>query len=168
MANTDVTAELVRELFEYVPETGALTRKVRTAQSVQVGDRADKPWKPGFNDGCLRVTIKNVKFLAHRIVWLHQMGKWPEHSIDHINGNRMDNRIENLRDVPHAINMQNRRVPSIKNKSGFQGVQKHQNKWRASVTVNRVVHRIGMFNTPEEAHQAYVKAKREMHEGCTL
>ena len=168
MAACDVTAELVRELFEYVPETGALTRKVRTAQSVRVGDRADKPWKPGCNDECLRVTIKNGKFLAHRIVWLHQTGNWPENSIDHINGNRMDNRIENLRDVPHAVNMQNRRTPSKRSKSGVQGVSRIGKKWRASITVNWKVRRLGMFDTPEAAHEAYLKAKRELHEGCTL
>lgn len=88
--------------------------------------------------------------------------------LDHINGNRADNRIANLREVPNAVNCQNKRAPLPKNKTGFLGVTRDAHGFRAAVMLNRRQHHLGRFDTAEAAHAAYVEAKRRLHEGCTL
>jgi len=118
--------------------------------------------------GYRRVSVDSRRYLAHRCAWLYVHGEWPAGLIDHINTEKGDNRIANLRCVPEQLNHENIRKPKRNNQSGFLGVVAHQGKWRASVTHKRRVHRVGMFDTPEEAHAAYVAAKRRLHEGCTI
>ena len=105
---------------------------------------------------------------GHRLAWLLHYGEWPTGQIDHINGVRHDNRIENLRLASAELNAQNKRNPLSGNKSGWLGVTYYAGAYRASLMHRRKQHCIGMFKTPEEAHAAYVDAKRRMHEGCTL
>jgi hypothetical protein len=82
--------------------------------------------------------------------------------------NRGNNRIGNLRDVPNAINRQNMRKARVDNKLGFLGVYAHQGRYRTRLHLDGKVIEVGMFDTPEQAHAAYVAAKRKHHEGCTL
>jgi hypothetical protein len=162
-----IIAARVRELLNYDPETGIFTRKVRTAQRHQVGDRAcGNPIRTGH----LRVAFDSTKYLAHRVAWLYVYGKWPQFDIDHINGIPSDNRIKNLRDVPNRINRQNMRSAKGDNASGLLGVTEHVKgrQWRASIHLDGKRHHIGLYDTPEAAHDAYVLAKRKIHEGCTI
>jgi hypothetical protein len=87
--------------------------------------------------------------------------------IDHINGDRSDNRLSNLREANQRINNQNRHTKT-KALSGFAGVRKQRNKWVATITDRRKQIRIGTFETPEIAHQAYIEKKRQIHEGATI
>jgi hypothetical protein len=160
-----LTAERLRNVVDYNPETGVFTRRARLAQRHRVGDRADIPIK---QTGYRSIGIDGKTYQAHRCAWLYVHGEWPSDTIDHLNGDRGDNRLVNLRSVTEAVNHQNLRVPKRNNKSGYLGVVAHQNRWRASVTFNKKVIRIGMFDTPEEAHAAYLAAKRKLHEGCTI
>jgi uncharacterized membrane protein len=114
--------------------------------------------------------VKKVNYRAHRICWFHTYGVWPTHDIDHINGDKSDNRISNLRDVPKSINIQNEKRARKNNASGLMGVvfRKDRNKWTATVRVNGKPKRLGSFSTPEEAHQAYLDGKRLYHPGFTL
>jgi hypothetical protein len=95
-------------------------------------------------------------------------GEWPKGLIDHVNGVKDDNRFANLRVVDETGNSQNIRKPNRRNKSGFMGVIFFQNKWRASITHKGKTHWLGDFKTPEEAHEAYLIAKRKLHTACTL
>ena len=97
-------------------------------------------------------------------------GEMPKQNIDHINGIRDDNRIENLRDVSQKINLQNKRNPNANSTSKFLGVcwHKSRNKWQSQIAVNGKDKYLGLFETAELAHEAYLIAKRELHEGCTL
>lgn len=114
------------------------------------------------------VKIDGCKVMAHRIAWLIYFGHWPDGDIDHINGDRSDNRIINLRDVSRTINLQNRRSPQSTNATGYLGVHRDKRRYVAQIkTPDRNI-RIGTFRTPEEAHAAYINAKRELHEGNTL
>lgn len=171
MAAIDLTAARLREVLDYGPETGVFTRRVRTAQCHQVGDRADFVVGTGGQKGYYRVSLDGHRHLAHRLAWLHVYGKWPDGEIDHIDGDRGNNRIENLRDVPRQINAQNFRRATKRNKRGtLLGSSFHEQNhcWVARITVARKSIYIGSFDTEEQAHLAYLAYKRKHHIGCTL
>jgi len=166
----EIIAERVRELLNYNPETGIFTRKIRTAQRHKIGDRADFLVTSGNAEGYCRVSFDSKRYLAHRVVWLYVHGSWPEFDIDHINGNKSDNRLENLRDVPAKINRQNLHGPKGKNtSSGLLGVYLHnQGRYVARIQKDGKCTYIGVYDCPYEAHEAYLVAKRILHEGCTI
>lgn len=114
--------------------------------------------------------IDGAAYATHRLVWFYVHGKWPEHEIDHINGDRSDNRISNLRDVPAAINRQNLRTSHKDKIAGPLGAHfnKVSRKWKASICVNYRHTHLGTFATAEDAHAAYVAAKRMLHAGCAI
>jgi AP2 domain. len=117
----------------------------------------------------IKVWVDGKLHLAHRLIWLWVYGQWPEHHIDHINGDAADNRLANLRDVSRTINMQNRHKPAKHNKCGLLGVcQRDYGRWRAEVRLNRVTVWSAHFATKEEAYAAYLAAKRRLHVGCTI
>lgn len=168
MAVEHLTAARLREIIHYDPDTGHFTRKVRAAQRHQAGDRADFAIKTGPMTGYCRVGIDSRRYLAHRLAWLYVHGDWPSNCIDHIDADRGNNRISNLRDVTDEVNRENMRRPRSDNTSGYLGVYSHQNRWYARVqSKGRLVYQSG-HETPEEAYSAYVVAKRKHHEGCTL
>jgi hypothetical protein len=154
----------VREVLAYDPETGQFTWRVSTGPRGVAGARAGTTNLRGY----IEISLDGRKYLAHRLVWAHVYGIWPDDQIDHINGDRADNRIVNLRDVPRAINQQNLRRASKYNCSGLLGVSKHNARWRARIQTEGVVVRLGTFDTAQQAHEAYLAAKRQMHIGCTI
>lgn len=131
-----------------------------------------KPWaKAGWTDGgYTRIQIGPKGHLAHRLAWLYEFGVWPSKDIDHINGNRSDNRLCNLRDVSRKINTQNRRAAPVNGSCGLLGVSKHRNtgKFTAGIYIQGKRKHLGIFDTAQQAHEAYLAAKREFHEGCTI
>lgn len=163
--NSTLTAERLREVLNYNPQTGIFTRLVRTAQRVQVGDTAGCK----AQRGCLLIMIDCRLYQAHRLVWLYVHGVWPTNHIDHLDGNPANNRIENLRDVSHSVNMQNIRKAKSSNKStGMLGSYRIGKRFQAKIVIDGKVRHIGMFDTPELAHAAYLAAKRLHHHGCTI
>lgn len=118
--------------------------------------------------GYVRVKLLNKKYLAHRLAWFIVHKQWPESQIDHINGNRSDNRIDNLRVVDQSGNSQNRRVKQKNNQSGYFGVHASGKKWRAQIRINKRLLHLGLFETPELASMAYIEAKRSIHKTCTI
>jgi len=163
-------AERVREVIHYDPETGIFTRKVRLAQRHHVGDRADMYITGGNAAGYHRVSWDSQRYLAHRVAWLYVYGEWPKGVIDHIDGNKANNAIANLRDVTDKINAENTRRPRANSKSGYLGVHWHEQnkKWVARIQVDKKNIHIGCFDDPQKAHEAYIEYKRKLHEGCTL
>lgn len=161
-----ITAAFLRELFHYDPETGVFTRLVtRPGKGARVGDVAGT-LKPS---GYLTIWICGANHMAHRLAWLYVHGKWPDHEIDHIDGNRANNAIANLRDVTRSVNHENLRRARSDNAHGFLGVSPFKGKWwKARITVNGKWQHLGTFRTPEEAHAAYLEAKRRLHVGCTI
>jgi hypothetical protein len=158
----ELTQEIVREFLEYEPKTGLLTWKERLRKWFK-SDRDWKIWNSNFKGteafthttpfGYKQGTILRKSYQAHRIIWLWVTGEWPK-SVDHKNGIRTDNRWENLRNVSISKNMRNQKKNS-KNTSGFRGVYFHKRsgKWVASI---KKIH-LGIFDTPEEAFEAYVE-----------
>lgn len=117
-----------------------------------------------MSHGYIAVCIDGANYTAHRVAWALATGAWPNGVIDHINGNRADNRICNLRDVGQTENMQNVHAPKSNNKLGFRGVSLHRrsNKFAARVMHNGKYISLGLYQTPEEASAAYQRAKAEL------
>ena len=156
-----LTADQVRLLIDYDPDTGAMTRKVES-----MGYR--KGAKGGYKDvhGYARIEINGVTYRAHRVAWLHYYGEWPRGAIDHINGDRLDNSIKNLRVASPSVNSQNI-GNRADNQTGYKGVRINGSGWSASIRVNNKRIHLGTYKTPEEAYAVYVAAKDELHPGCS-
>lgn len=154
----------LRELLYYDASTGVFTRRVTTSPKAQVGAVA------GGLDGKKHwvIRVDSRRYQAHRLAWLYVHGEWPTGDIDHINGDGADNRIGNLRDVTRTTNMQNQRRARVGNTTKLLGVTKKRNKWQAYITTNGKPQYLGLFDTAEAAHAAYLQAKRQQHAGCTI
>lgn len=157
----------LKERLSYNPENGDLTWI--KAKSNVIGKVAKCIDAAGYIQISLAVGSVHK---GHRVAWAIHYGEWPVGPIDHINGIRNDNRIENLREVDHQTNCQNVRIGSMKNKStGFLGVhiaKSKKNPYRAKIMYEGKQYHLGGYATPEEAHAAYVEAKRKLHKGCTI
>jgi len=154
------TAEELRTLLDYCPENGKLTWKVKASSNTIIGKEA------GYlnNQGYRQIGIKGVDYLAHRLVWLHHYGSEPSNFLDHINNVRNDNRIENLRKASNAENCRNR-GKDTDNTSGYKGVSFHKQakKFRAYCKANGKNHHLGLYDTAEAAHEAYVAFATKAH-----
>ena len=156
-------AELVRSLFTYDQVSGDFVRKVARG-SAKVGDIAGTDNGLGYK----RSQFNGKLRLHSHLAWLYMTGKWPKEQVDHINGNSTDDSFANLREATQAMNQQNMRKAQRNNKSGFLGVSPDSYGWRASITVKGCHKHLGVFKTPEAAYEAYLTAKRSMHEGNLL
>jgi len=154
------TIEEIGEWLSYCPHTGALTWKKRKARCVWVGDVAGTLTRFGY----LRVALDGQRYCCHRVAWALHYGAWPNGDLDHINGNRADNRICNLRLATRAQNAQNRKRNSL-NRSGVKGVSwgTKVGKWRAHIRANGKAHVIGQFACLGKAAKAYRAAAHKLH-----
>jgi hypothetical protein len=146
--NNDLAQDYVKSLFDYNQITGDLIRKIRTSNKVKIGDIAGSLNK---SNGYYHVMIGGKAYKKHRIIFLWHHGYLPDY-IDHIDRDRSNNRIENLREVTNKENVQNRNI-SKKNTSGVTGVyfDKCENMWRACISIEGKRTYIGRFKTLEEA-----------------
>lgn len=167
MAESDLTAARLRELLSYDPSTGEFRFKA-TRPGHPAGAVAGWNAETGYH----KHEIGDRAYFGHRLAWLHVYGHWPLGDIDHINGNRMDNRIANLREATPATNNQNLRKARVTNSTGLLGVdeRKHRKtkRFRAKICVEQKLIHIGYFETAQEAHDAYLAKKRELHQGCSI
>lgn len=150
-----ISAEKLRELFHYDAETGRFTRRVFRSHNAQ--REAESALKTGY----LSIQVNKRNLRAHRMAWLYVYGELPPKGvdIDHINGDRTDNRICNLRLASRSQNMANVGLKGT-NSSGFKGVSWHKKsqRWRARIKVDYREIYLGSFDSPEEAHAAYAEA----------
>lgn len=160
-----LTPERLRELVCYDPETGVFTRVAGNRSDLH-GHKA----RPTGKDKYPKMALDGVKYSCHRLAWFWVHKEWPQEEVDHINGDRTDNRISNLRAVSRLLNAQNIRTLNRKNTSGFTGVSfaKDKGKWVVRIKTPGKYRHVGYFSSKEEAGAAYVEAKRRFHEGCTL
>ena len=154
--------ERLREVLDYDPVTGHLIWRVSLSPRGVVGARAGC-----VKGGYRKITIDGVSYPASHIAWFHHYGKLPKGLVDHKNRNRDDNWIENLREATNSQNSYNMGRNSA-NTTGFKGVSKFYNptntaRFRAQIRVNGKRLFLGLFHTPEEAHEAYRKKAAELH-----
>jgi len=152
-----MTREEANELFDYDQDTGVLRWK-KSRSNVLAGDVAGHKTTDGYID----VRVNRRLYSAHRIVWLLKTSAWPDGEIDHIDGDRSNNRLLNLRDVDRRNNAKNQRLNS-RNKSGTMGVRFHSRdkRWEASIGCKRTLIFLGCFSTKEEAVAARKDAERK-------
>ena len=143
--------------LEYEPLTGLFRNRICRGTKARAGDVAGTKTEQGY----IRINVDGKLYYAQRLAILTTTGSMPVGVVDHINGNRSDNRIENLRVVSHAENMQNRFTPSGENP--YVGVSLVRGKWQASVTRFGMSVHLGMFESPEAARDAYQASRSMTH-----
>jgi hypothetical protein len=152
VATKDITPEVIRELLAYDPETGIFTRRVKR-NKWPVGSVTGR----AHNCGYFQIDVLGKRFLAHRLAWAYVHGVWPTHQIDHINGNRSDNRISNLREATPEENGANRTTLDSRNTSGVRGVYwaRRDKRWRAQICLSGKRMYLGNYHSKADAAAAY-------------
>lgn len=156
---TEVSLDELKAAFRYEPETGRFfyTRNMRknanpTGEAGRVAGR-----------GYVYLSYRNIEYLAHRVAALVMEGAWPTDQIDHINGDKTDNRWCNLRHASHAENLWNRGKVGKKSVP-FKGVYRTpEGRFKAEIKANGELRRLGHYDTAEEAAAAYDAAALKYH-----
>lgn len=152
-----LTGKRLRELLHYDVDTGVFTWIAPTSNRIKVGSTASCKDAYGYTV----IRINSILYKAHRLAWLYCFDELPILALDHINGIKDDNRLDNLREASSQDNCRNRCIQS-NNTTGYIGVTYYptSNKYRASITINKKSIHIGYYDTAEQASIAYqLKAK---------
>ena len=147
----EMTQEYLKSILNYDKDSGIFTWVKRNGNVA------------GNIDSSLycRINIKGIKYSAHRLAWLYVYGEWPKNQIDHINGNKNDNMISNLRDVTHSENQRNQYKHRLGKLHGCHYC-KREEKWVSEIRINNKTKHIGYFNTELDAHNAHIKFKEDL------
>jgi hypothetical protein len=145
----------LHELLSYDIDSGDFRWK-KQRRGVQVGKSLGTD--NGF--GYLSITVLGTRYYLHRLAWMYVYGVWPE-TIDHINCDKGDNRIKNLRSCSQIENNQNRRTAPKNSKTSLLGVSWHKKaqKWQAHICIYKQRKYLGLFTSVDAAHAAYMKEK---------
>jgi hypothetical protein len=152
------TQEKLKEYLHYCPKTGMFTWVKPTGKRVKCGDVAGRIAINGY----WQTKINYVSYLNHRLAWFYTFGVWPKEQLDHINCDRADNRLCNLREATRSQNIRNSglRKDSV---SGIKGVRYTGTKWMARIRYNGKLRCLGQFDTAEEAAARYKAFAEAIH-----
>lgn len=155
-----ISQEELHKILEYEPLTGHFRWKVAKGYKIKVGSIAGSPTGRGY----IRIVIDNKKYMSHRLAWLYTFGEWPPKFIDHVNGDKSDNSLTNLRVATRSENGYNTTTPK-NNTSGIKGVHWHvgEEKWRGRMNVDGIEVQVGKWDNLEEAALAMEKARKDLH-----
>lgn len=155
--------ETLVSILSYDPEEDIWTWLPRPNNTAWTNKLAGKKAGSVYGNGYLYLTIFKRDYLAHRLVWLWHYGEMPKGALDHIDRNRLNNKINNLRIATKSENARNSVYRS--NTSGIKGVyfDKSRNKWASIIRLDYKNHYVGRFNTLEEAADAAKEARARLH-----
>lgn len=155
----------LKELLHYDHETGLFVWAKSNSNRALAGSIAGRRQN---SNGYKEIQIDGRLHKAHRLAWFYMHGEWPD-QIDHMNGDRTDNRISNLRSVTIEHNNHNQKSAHKNNKTGLLGVSvRTDGKFQAEIRVRRKKIYLGCFSTANDAHSAYMTAKANLHEGALI
>lgn len=155
-----LTLKRLKEALHYDPTTGLFTWLISAGSAVK-GSLAGSE----KSDGYIEIGLDKSVYRAHRLAWLYTTGSCPKDQIDHVDGDRSNNRIANLREATPTQNQWNR-AKSTNNTSGFKGVSWHKRrlKYQAHISRGSLGRKtLGFFDTPEEAYREVLRAQRKLH-----
>jgi hypothetical protein len=157
----NLTQQRLKELVFYCPKQGNFYR-LKKVSNLKLGIVVAKPSKNGY----LRMHIDGRLYYMHRLAWLYMHGSFPAY-IDHVDGNRQNNKLENLNDVKASENFQNVAKKSIA-QSGLKGAyfDKKSKLWQSKIRASGKNISLGYYKTAELAHQAYLDGKKKYHTYC--
>lgn len=155
-----VTQDELKELLEYEQGSGLFKWRTGRINNTHAGAVAGS-----VGGGYIVISIKSRLYKAHRLAFLYVTGAWPDECVDHIDGDRQNNRWANLRPATVAQNSQNISA-TTKNSSGLRGVtwSKHKKSWQAMIALSGKQTHLGYFKDPLIAHAAYTSAKSSLHQ----
>lgn len=151
-----LTLQRLHEVTIYLPLTGEFLWRVTLGRRAQAGNQAGYIHSSGYRV----IKIDTTPYIASRLAWLYMKGEWPTGDVDHKDTDRSNNAWDNLRDLSSANNQQN--------KHGANGVTPVGNRHRARITVGGNTLSLGTYDTYEEAHSEWLRAKRQYHPFSTL
>lgn len=147
---------MIHDLLSYCADTGQFRRLVAS------GSQAAGSLAGSINShGYVAIRAAGKRYKAHRLAWFFAHGCWPAGQIDHINRNKADNRLANLREATPQQNRVNSVRPRRQSKVGFMGVQAKRGKFAATICVSGLKHHLGTFPSAEEASAAYQVAAKQ-------
>lgn len=166
ISKAELSASILKSIIAYNPLDGVFHWVKCPNRKIPAGSVAGKLDARGY----VQIKIMGRSFSAHQLAWLYETGDWPREEIDHKDGLPSNNIFSNLRLGGNGINQQNIRLAPTHGSSGFLGVTKRKdcNKFRASISINGRSRNVGSFDSAEEAHAAYLQAKRQLHTGCSI
>ena len=160
-----MSPDQLRRLFDLNAETG----EIRWSTACSRGSLTHRVAGSNLNSGYRQVKVGGCSYLVHRVIWAIVYGVWPERAIDHIDGNRSNNAVTNLRLATASQNMQNLAVKQTKSASGLMGAihvpgtSRRRERWESRIRVGGVQKYLGSFESPQDAHTAYMNAKSQHH-----
>ena len=163
MKSKDISTEYLKQRLLYDCDTGVFTR-IKTPRKDRLGKEAGSLGVLGYT----QIYLNGTLHYAHRLAWLYVYGEYPKNMIDHVDGNRANNAISNLRDVTSQGNRQNMRRAMRDNKTGLLGASKSRKGYVAQICINGKQTYLGLYETALLAHEAYLSVKREVHKTCTI
>lgn len=157
---THPNQEELNRIFIYDKETGRLYNKIHRSSKALIGRESGCLHRTGY----IRVCVNKTLYFAHNLIWIMNYGYLPNGMIDHKNGNKLDNKIENLREANDFENQYNRPAPKD-NRSGYKGVSfcRQTGNWQSAIGYNGKRKHLGRYKTKEEAYEAYCMAAKELH-----
>lgn len=164
MTDVILTQERLKELLHYNPHTGVFTRlSLKSCQKKYVAGSV-------ITNGYIQIGIDNKRILAHRLAFIYMGVDMEDLRVDHIDGNKKNNRFSNLRLANFSQNAENKKRSKLGTKSGLMGACHHKqtDKYVSEITTNGVRQYLGIFDTAKEAHDEYIRAKRLNHKYCTI
>lgn len=160
-----ITQHRLIELFDYDPTVGVFLHRASIRRAI-AGNAAGEVTHNRY----VRMSVDGRRYRGHHLAWLWVYGRLPTPGlqIDHIDGDTLNNRIANLREVTPAQNQQNKRRAFVKSATGMLGVGKRGERFFARIKSDDGIKYLGSFDRPDDAHQAYLAAKRELHPFSTI